>query len=234
MHRSICSPHGLTRGLCVTPILSVVLPVQNREASLARQVQQLLDFLPELTAHFELVVVDNGSTDQTGDVAREMARQYPQMSVVSLAEAQPAAAAAKRGIARSQGEVVLIQEEDAPLRTADYRKLWALRSDKSLVMARSTPQQPAIDGKVIDRLVQWGHAMRTSAAENPGQGGIQMIRRAAAEELCDLDHSPSQLVHEYASNESPAAPSHQANVARPRRPLVNFLQHLRGLTPVQS
>ncbi|ADB16694.1 glycosyl transferase family 2 [Pirellula staleyi DSM 6068] len=223
----------------MTPILSVVLPVHDRESSLARQVQQLLDFLPELTAHFELIVVDNGSQDQTGELASEMSRQYPQVRVVTLAEQQSMPMAAKQGITRSSGEVVLVQEEDTPIRTADYRKLWALRSDKSLVMARSTTPQPAakpaaMDGKVIDRLVEWGHAMRSAAAEHQGPGGVQMIRRSAVEQLSDIDAANDELVVEYgdeliAEKPQPIA----ASQVRPRRPLVNFLQHLRGFAPAQ-
>ena len=45
--------------------LSIIVPVRNAEAALAVQIGKLLEVLPDLTSRFEIVVVDDGSTDQT-------------------------------------------------------------------------------------------------------------------------------------------------------------------------
>jgi cellulose synthase/poly-beta-1,6-N-acetylglucosamine synthase-like glycosyltransferase len=55
-----------------TPCLSVVIPVYNEEATLARVVSKLLE-LPRLR---EIVIVDDCSTDRTPEVARQLAEQH--------------------------------------------------------------------------------------------------------------------------------------------------------------
>jgi glycosyltransferase involved in cell wall biosynthesis len=45
--------------------LSFVLPVYNAEATLAREVRHLLDLLAELSVNFELLLIDDGSVDDT-------------------------------------------------------------------------------------------------------------------------------------------------------------------------
>ena len=61
--------------------LSVVLTVHNAEKTLADQVSKTLDILTDLSARFELLIVDDGSTDQTEEVAHELARHFPQLRV---------------------------------------------------------------------------------------------------------------------------------------------------------
>ena len=65
----------------MNPSLSVILPLYNAEATLARQVGQLLDVLPDLATRFEILVVDDGSTDHTDEIAHDLRQQYPQLKI---------------------------------------------------------------------------------------------------------------------------------------------------------
>ena len=65
----------------MNPSLSIILPVYNAQATLARQIGQLLDVLPDLASRFEILVVDDGSTDHTGDIAHQFRQQYPQLKI---------------------------------------------------------------------------------------------------------------------------------------------------------
>ncbi len=61
--------------------LTVVLPVYNGESRLRASVRDILDLASELTTRFGIVIVDDGSTDATYEVAEELAARYPQVSV---------------------------------------------------------------------------------------------------------------------------------------------------------
>jgi glycosyltransferase involved in cell wall biosynthesis len=84
--------------------LSVVLPVQNAEGTLAEQVARLLEIVPDLSDRFEILLVDDGSTDHTLELAQELARRYPQLRVLrhDRAGGRQAALDAGRRAARSQ------------------------------------------------------------------------------------------------------------------------------------
>ena len=61
--------------------LTVVLPVYNGATRLRAHVREILELAGELTNQFGILIVDDGSTDATFEVAEELAARYPQVSV---------------------------------------------------------------------------------------------------------------------------------------------------------
>lgn len=164
----------------MNPSLSIILPVYNAQATLARQIGQLLDVLPDLTSRFEILVVDDGSTDHTDEIAHQFRRQYPQLKIARHAWQRGMAAAVQTGMARSCGDIVFVQEEQSEISTADIRRLWAMRHDEKLVLARAQSEARPAAG-LMDRLTRWAAALQQSAKRS--SAGIQMIRRQAIDEL---------------------------------------------------
>ena len=164
----------------MNPSLSIILPVYNAQATLARQIGQLLDVLPDLTSRFEILVVDDGSTDHTDEIAHQFRRQYPQLKIARHAWQRGMAAAVQTGMARSCGDIVFVQEEQSEISTADIRRLWAMRHDEKLVLARAQSEARPTAG-LMDRLTRWAAALQQSAKRS--STGIQMIRRQAIDEL---------------------------------------------------
>jgi len=162
--------------------LSIIVPVRNAERALSDQVQHLLEVLPDLTSRFEIVIVDDGSRDHTLEIARELARQYPQLKLCSHAEPRGHAAAVTTGLAQAQGQTVFVQEDDAALSPTDLRRLWSLRSDRDCVVARTQRQPGVFHPELLERLSTWGQALK-NLARRTSPGGIQMIRRDAAQSL---------------------------------------------------
>jgi glycosyltransferase involved in cell wall biosynthesis len=166
--------------------LSVVLPVHNTETNLTHDVYELLDVLPEIATRFEILIVDDGSTDHTEDIAHELARRYPQVRVVRHARRCGAAAAIQTGMTRTMGDVVFVHDEATPISATELRNLWSMRHDRELVMARAELPRRFLSPRVLDRLSAWGDQMRHAPATH-GFGGVQMIRREAVEELAAME-----------------------------------------------
>jgi hypothetical protein len=104
------SPSWSTGVTTPDPTLSVVLTVHNAERTLAHQVSKLLDTLADLAGQFELLIVDDGSTDQTEEIAHELARDYPQLRVARQPNQLGADAAAEIAKEKTNGEVVILHE----------------------------------------------------------------------------------------------------------------------------
>ena len=170
--------------MVVANSLSVVLPVRNAESTLQKQLLELLEVLDDLRATFEVLVVDDASSDQTEEVAFELARRYPQVRLLRSSEPQGTAAAIQAGLARATGEVVFVQETPGRISSADLARLWDMRDDEDLVMARaeSTPQETpqSLEPQLLGQLMQWGEALQETARQQQGTSPIQMIRRNAA------------------------------------------------------
>jgi glycosyltransferase involved in cell wall biosynthesis len=162
--------------------LSIIVPVRDAEATLSEQVGQLLDVLPDLTSRFEIIVVDDGSIDHTVEAARDLERKYPQLRLICHAQSRGIAAAVKSGLQRALGQTVLVKEDRAALSPTDLRRLWSLRSDRGMVMARTQQRPGLLDPDLVERLCTWGQALK-NLAKRVSPGGIQMIRRDGAQAL---------------------------------------------------
>lgn len=179
--------------------LTVLLPVHNQQSALAGQVQRILDVLPDLTGQFELIIIDDGSTDATIEVADELANRYPQIRVARHAIPQGRRAALRTGLQKSTGEVILLHDEGNGLSMKEVQKRWHVMSAPA---ARST-EPPAAQQHASSR---W--------PERPVEEGYQMIDRQAMRII--LDHADAPTEREG----SAGAPS------RPRRP--NYMARLRS------
>lgn len=102
-------------GIALNQTLSVVLPVHNAAATLSRQVRDLLDLLSDWEARFEILIIDDGSTDATSECAEDLAREYPQLRLLSSGRRQGKYSAIRRGLHVSRGEVVLVHDDTSPL-----------------------------------------------------------------------------------------------------------------------
>jgi len=89
--------------------LSVIVPAFNEEATLLAVIQRVLS-IPHL---HEVVIVDDCSTDKTGDIAEELARLYPnKVKAIRRSVNGGKTEALKTGFAASSGEVVIVQDAD--------------------------------------------------------------------------------------------------------------------------
>lgn len=89
--------------------LSVVMPAYNEEPTLRESVEAVLRKAPSLG---ELVLVNDGSSDRTGEIADRLARSDERVRVIHHARNQGKTAALKTGFAATRGEVVIVQDAD--------------------------------------------------------------------------------------------------------------------------
>jgi glycosyltransferase involved in cell wall biosynthesis len=100
--------------------LSVVIPALNEEDYVERAVAALEDALAEVVADFEVVVVNDGSTDRTGYILEELRRSRPHLQVVHHEHNQGLGAALRSGFAVCQKDVTFYSDADLPF---DFHEL---------------------------------------------------------------------------------------------------------------
>ncbi|MCW5881061.1 MAG: glycosyltransferase family 2 protein [Anaerolineae bacterium] len=88
-----------------TPLVSVVLPVYNGAAYLA---EALASVQAQTYRPIEMIVVDDGSTDASGDVARQATSQARLLYQAN----QGAGAARNRGVAEASGDLLAFLDQD--------------------------------------------------------------------------------------------------------------------------
>lgn len=91
-------------------LVSIVLPTRNRSSVLTRAIDSVRD---QTHARWELIVVDDGSTDDTADLVRSIAAADSRISILLNAASVGAAAARNRGIAAARGDLIAFIDDDA-------------------------------------------------------------------------------------------------------------------------
>jgi hypothetical protein len=123
--------------------------------------QHLLEVLPELTGHFEVLVVDDGSTDATAELAQELARDYPQIKVARQTTNQGWAATVAKHANQATGDFLMIHC-GGPIAADEIVSLWRLRHNIKGANSRDVP--PNLANKSL-RIDGQSTAGQTSAAK---------------------------------------------------------------------
>jgi CDP-glycerol glycerophosphotransferase len=141
------------------PLLSVVVPVYQVEDYLAECLDSLL---AQTYQHLEVVLVDDGSTDRSADIARGYAERDPRVVVVRQENAG-LGAARNAGLARSTGHLVAFADSDDTVPPDAYRRMVAaLRKSRSDFVVGALVR----DEGGVERLRPWArraHARRRLA-----------------------------------------------------------------------
>ena len=130
--------------------LSVVVPLYNEEESLPHLVEQLLQALRPSGERFELVLVNDGSSDRTAEVLTRLSHEVPELVAVLLRKNYGQTAAMAAGFDVAKGEVIISLDGDLQNDPADIPMLLAkLREGYDLVSGwRHQRQDAAIQRKL--------------------------------------------------------------------------------------
>jgi dolichol-phosphate mannosyltransferase len=127
----------------MTPTLSVVLPCFNEREVVPLLVSRLRPVLDGLAEPYEVLAVDDGSSDGTAEALLAVRAQWPQLRVVSLTRNAGHQMALTAGLDRARGDYVVTMDADlqdppelvpqllATARTEQVDVVYARRSDRS-------------------------------------------------------------------------------------------------------
>ncbi len=104
--------HGNPPRLASCPPVSLVVPCHN-EADVIAETIQALD--RQEYPHFEIIAVNDGSTDRTGELLDQLSRRYPRLRVVHLDDNQGKAMALRMGALASPNEFLVCIDGDTLL-----------------------------------------------------------------------------------------------------------------------
>jgi glycosyltransferase involved in cell wall biosynthesis len=233
--------------MSLAPDVSIVIPVYNEEGILREAVGELLASLPAIRAdlgapdlRFEIILAENGSRDQTVDLAEHLARESPEVRTFSLGEPNYGKAL-RRGILEARGTWVICEEID--LCDADFhrRALELLRHGDADFIVGSKAMKGANDQRPVFRRAATRviNGMLRAALDFRGTDthGLKAFHRATVlpvVEACVIDRDlfASELVIR-AGREGLRVLEIPIRLEEKRRPAINLVRRvpnvLRGI-----
>jgi len=174
----------------LTVYLSVIIPAHNEENRLPKALEQVLRFLKEQPFTSEVIIVENGSSDKTLEVAQKFTESHKNVRVIQSERGK--GAAVKRGMLEAQGEYRFMCDADLsmpveeitkfiPPALEDFHIAIASREAKGAVRYNEPPYRH-LGGRGINFLIQ----LFILPGLNDTQCGFKCLRADVAEKIFNL------------------------------------------------
>ena len=138
--------------------LSVVLPVYNEAGSLPGLIPELSAVLRQLGRSYEIIAVDDGSSDDSVAVLRRLQEQEPHLRIVQFRRNFGQTAAFAAGFDYARGEIVVTIDADGQNDPADIPRLLEMmeEGDYDLVSGwRQNRREPFLTRKLPSMIANW-------------------------------------------------------------------------------
>ncbi len=139
--------------------VSVVFPAFNEELNLEAVVTSALTILPRFTRSFEIIIVNDGSKDQTGVVAGRLAGLSEKVKVIHHPHNRGYGAALKSGIEQAKMDLVFFCDSDGQFAIEDISRLLEWIDQYDMVIGyrekRQDPRHRLLNAKAWNLLVRF-------------------------------------------------------------------------------
>ncbi len=173
--------------------LALVMPAYNEEGCIAPVIRAWRNELLQHTASLKLIVVDDGSRDNTGKILDALAIEVPELIVIHQANGGHGAA-----LRRGYDEALKLNptwvfqvDSDDQFICNDFSLLWSRRGEANFILGRRLKRQDAFHRKVITQCLKLVNILLFGTYMADANVPFRLIRTTLLKEL--LDQIPSTV-----------------------------------------
>lgn len=139
--------------------ISVFYPCYNEEGNIERVIQEAMEVLPKVAEDYEIIIVNDGSTDRTGDIANRLARENRRIRVVHHWANKGYGNALQSGFKAASKRLVFYTDGDGQFDISEISKLLPLIQEFDIVSGYRIDRQDSLMRSLNGFL--WGLLVRT-------------------------------------------------------------------------
>jgi undecaprenyl-phosphate 4-deoxy-4-formamido-L-arabinose transferase len=165
--------------------VSLVSPVYNEEKVIEEFVRRATQTLSAISEEFEIILVNDGSTDQTRILLDELKQKNKRLRVVNLSKNSGQHAATVIGLHRCTGDFVFLMDSDLQTTPENMQQVFALGQERKqwdvisgYRMQRSGSLVRSAGSKIVSRII---NTMTRTRLKDPGSTFLLMTRNAVDE-----------------------------------------------------
>lgn len=165
--------------------LSAVIPVYNDEEVLHELIERLKPALVKLAERFEIILIDDGSADQSWKIIRELCDRHTEVTGIKLARNFGQQGAIKAGLDHSNGDYIVIMDSDLQDRPEDIHKLIESleQNNSSMAIAQWESREDSFFKRLVSRLFYEFSSRFTTINIEPRLGIFRVIKKSVVDEL---------------------------------------------------
>jgi len=152
--------------------LSILIPIHNAQSTLSEDIGRLLEVAAELTFDLDVLILDDGSTDRTEEVAWDLTMCYAQVSYIRFPEKRGLVSAIRAGLPETRGDFILVCNTEQRLTWDNLSRLWSAR--RSSTMSASEEKEAP---RWLKRLMQWGRSLQNDKETADSPIAMRLLRR---------------------------------------------------------
>lgn len=121
--------------------ISITMPAYNEAENIAEMVQDVVRVVSQLTNDYEIIVVDDGSQDNTAQVVEHLKQAHPQVKLVKHEQNMGYGTAVFNGLKSATKEIVFFTDSDRQFDLNEIRKLLDQIDTADLVVGYRAPRR---------------------------------------------------------------------------------------------
>lgn len=157
--------------------LSAVVPVYNEEGVLEELVEDLGRELSSLVGEFEVIVVDDASTDGTPRILERLAQDRPWLHVHRAGQNTGHGPSVSRGLALARAEWIFQIDSDGQFVVAELSRLWSRRADCDLALGVRAERDDPMHRLLLSRLVRIAVSLLAGRRVRDANTPFRLLRR---------------------------------------------------------
>lgn len=176
------------------PCLSIVIPAYNEAQRIASSLEKVRQYAETRNYSCELILVDDGSQDETPQILRDFQERYARARVLRNEPNRGKGFTVRRGVLEARGEFVLFTDADLSAPIEETNKLLAALETSG---ADAAVGSRALDRRLIGLHQPWGREMAgrvfnmlvrlfTGLRIRDTQCGLKLFRRASTRRAFEL------------------------------------------------
>ena len=132
--------------------LSVILPAYNEAGNLEEIIPDVVTFLRSYASKFEVIVVNDGSKDNTEEILSQLCKNYPELKAISYKENKGYGYAIRKGIKNAKFEWILIMDCDGQFKIESLIPFWERREKYDFLTGYRSPRVDNIYRKTLAKI----------------------------------------------------------------------------------
>ena len=118
----------------MVPKLSVVIPAYNEEKRIKPTLKDIKEYLDKQEYNWEVIVVNDGSTDQTGQAVSSMIADWDNFQLINNEENKGKGGVVKQGMLAARGQWRLFMDADNSTPVSEVAKFWPHTKDNEIII----------------------------------------------------------------------------------------------------